>query len=65
MRVEGESYYDVFSKILTKRIGIVDGLSDLDRRYNAALDTAIASGELDVSKYMDPDYDENVKWVSR
>lgn len=65
MRIEGESYGDVFSKILTKRVGIVEGLSDLDKRYNAALDAAVASGKLDVSMYIDPDYDENVKWVTQ
>lgn len=65
IRVEGESYGDVFSKILTRRVGVDQGLADLDKRYNAALDAAIKSGALDISQYTDPDYDENVKWITQ
>lgn len=65
IRVEGESYYDVFSKILTKRVGIEEGLADLDARYNAALDEAIKNGTLNISQYMDANYDANVRWVDK
>ena len=63
IRVEGESYSDVFSKIITGRVDTEKALADLDERYNKAIDEAIDNGRLDISQYIDPNYDEKVKYV--
>jgi hypothetical protein len=38
-------------------------LIDLDKRYNTALQKAIDDKKLDIKLYIDPNYDENVKYI--
>lgn len=59
--VEGDSYQAVFDKILTGIVEPGPALADLDERYNAALDKAIADGSLDINDYIIPNYAELVK----
>ncbi len=61
--VEGDNYADVFSKILTGMADPKKALIDLDKRYNTALQKAIDDKKLDIKLYIDPNYDENVKYI--
>jgi multiple sugar transport system substrate-binding protein len=45
-RLEGEKYEKVYQQIVAGEIDIDNGLKDLSKRYNAALDKAIAEGLL-------------------
>lgn len=61
--IEGDNYDVVFSKILTGVAKPAEALKELDDRYNSFLQKAIDSGALDINLYLDPNYDENVKYV--
>ncbi len=61
--IEGDNYDVVFSKILTGVAKPAEALKELDDRYNQFLQSAIDSGALDINLYLDPNYDENVKYV--
>jgi multiple sugar transport system substrate-binding protein len=51
--VEGDSMYTTFTKIVTGAAAPVATLADLDRRYNAALDRAVANKSIDLNAYID------------
>ena len=55
--LEGLTLEQVVRKIWSGEMSIDEGLTDLDERYNAALDKAIADGKVDMSLYADPDFD--------
>ncbi|MBO4837046.1 MAG: extracellular solute-binding protein [Clostridia bacterium] len=55
LTLEGDTYKDVFDKILTGMVDIDAALADLDVRYNKALDEAIAAGKIDINNYLVPD----------
>jgi hypothetical protein len=61
--IEGDNYDVVFSKILTGVAKPAEALEELDERYNKLLQNAIDSGALNINLYLDPDFDENVKYV--
>ena len=64
LAIEGDTYQDVYDKILTGAITDVDAaLQDLDERYNAAMDAAVESGELTREDYIDPDMAEKMTWT--
>lgn len=63
INVEGDSFGDIFSKILTGMVDSKSALADLDKRYNSALEDSISKGMLDITKYIDPNYDENVRYI--
>lgn len=64
LAIEGDTYQDVYDKILTGAITEVDAaLKDLDERYNAALNAAVEAGELKREDYMDPDMKEKMTWT--
>lgn len=52
LTIEGDTYKDVFDKILTGLVDPAEALADLDVRYNAALDKAVAEGTLDINDYI-------------
>lgn len=63
LSIEGDSYQDVYNKILTGIITDVDGaLKDLSERYNKALDEAVASGKVNIDDYIDPNIADKMKW---
>lgn len=63
LSIEGDSYQDVYNKILTGIVTDVDGaLKDLTERYNKALDEAVASGKVNINDYIDPNIAEKMKW---
>ncbi|GGD58070.1 ABC transporter substrate-binding protein [Paenibacillus nasutitermitis] len=53
--VQGEKYQDAFFKYMIQGGDLDKIIADLNKRYNEALDKAIASGELDVKP--DPSFD--------
>lgn len=59
--VEGDAYNAIFDQILCQTINAHDALAELDTRYNAALEEAIANG-LNIEDYIDPDYDQRMAW---
>lgn len=62
--IEGDTYQDVISKILTGIEPNIDGaLKALDEKYNAALDAAVANGKVVLSDYIDPDIAEKMQPV--
>jgi len=61
--VEGDNYTDMFSKILTGMADPKKALADLDKRYNTALQKSIDGGKVNIKLYIDPNYDENVKYI--
>ena len=64
MFIEGDTYQDVISKILTGIEPDIDGaLKALDEKYNAALDAAVANGKVVLSDYIDPDIAEKMQPV--
>jgi multiple sugar transport system substrate-binding protein len=54
VKVEGDTIYTVFSKIILGQAQPGPALEDLDRRYNAAYETGVKAGTIDTSKYIDP-----------
>lgn len=58
--VEGDTKEQAIIKILLGTVPVKDGLADLDKRYNAAVDKA-KSGGLDISGYMVKSMDNKVK----
>jgi ABC-type glycerol-3-phosphate transport system substrate-binding protein len=64
LTIEGDTYQDVYNKILTGVITDVDGaLAELDVKYNAALDEAVSSGKIKLEDYIDPNVAEKMKWT--
>ena len=61
LQLEGDSYKDVFDKILTGLVDPDEALADLDARYNKALDEAIAAGTLKIEDYIVEGLDDIVK----
>lgn len=59
--VEGDAYNSVFDQILARTVDVHEALAELDERYNAALDAAIAGG-LKIEDYIDADYDARMAW---
>ena len=59
LTIEGDTYQGVYNKILTGMITDIDGaLAELDEKYNAALDQAVADGKVVIEDYLDPDVSE-------
>ena len=52
LTIEGGTYKEAFDKILTGMVDPAEALADLDTRYNAALDKAVADGTLNVNDYI-------------
>lgn len=64
LTIEGDTFQEVYNKILTGVITDVEGaLADLDVRYNAALDEAVSSGKIDINGYIDPNVKEKMTWT--
>ena len=62
--IEGDTYQDVIGKILTGVITDIDGaLAELDVKYNAALDAAVADGKIDLNDFIDPNIAEKMQPV--
>ncbi len=61
LQLEGDSYKDVFDKILTGLADVDAALADLDVRYNKALDEAVANGTLKIEDYIVENMDDIVK----
>lgn len=62
LTIEGDTYKDAFDKILTGLVDPAEALADLDTRYNAALEKAVADGTLVLEDYIVEDYDTIVKY---
>lgn len=60
LKLEGENDTAVISKILTLSVPVDQGLADLEKRYNAALDKAIKDG-LNINDYINKDLDNRLK----
>ena len=59
-----DTFQDVYNKILSGMVPDVDAaLAELDEKYNAALDAAVAEGKVNLEDYIDPDISEKMKWV--
>lgn len=64
LTIEGDTFQDVYNKILSGMVPDVDAaLAELDEKYNAALDAAVAEGKINLDDYLDPDISEKMKWV--
>lgn len=64
LTIEGDTYQEVYNKILTGVVTDVEGaLADLDARYNAALEEAVSSGKVDINGYLDPNIKEKMTWT--
>ena len=64
LTIEGDTFQDVYNKILSGMVPDVDAaLAELDEKYNAALDAAVAEGKVNLEDYIDPDISEKMKWV--
>ena len=59
--IEGDSYKDVFDKILTRLVDVKEGLADLDKRYNEALDAAVADGTIKMDDYIVDNFESLIK----
>lgn len=62
LAIVGETYQDVYNKILVGVVDVHDALADLDERYNAALDQAIADGKVNIEDYIDENIKEKMTW---
>ena len=56
--VEGDTYYTVFTKIIAGQADPATALADLDTRYTAALNKAVAAGTIKLSDFINPAYDD-------
>lgn len=62
LSIEGDTYQDVIGKILTGIVTDVDGaLAELDVKYNAALDKAVAEGKVNLEDFIDPDIETKMQ----
>jgi multiple sugar transport system substrate-binding protein len=52
--LEGDNMYTVFTKIITGTADPASALADLEKRYNEALDKAIANKTINIQEYIDP-----------
>lgn len=59
--LEGADYKQVMSKIWAGTVSIEEGLADLDKRYNYALDKGISGGSIDLKMYTDEKLDNKIK----
>ena len=50
--VEGRTYNQVMESIFIGQTPIKEGLADLDKRYNKALDDAVKEGKIKLANYM-------------
>ena len=62
LTIEGDTYKDTFDKILTGLVDPTVALADLDTRYNAALDKAIADGTLSIDDYIVKGFEDIVAY---
>jgi multiple sugar transport system substrate-binding protein len=58
---EGMEFGAVFSQIITGQAQARTALADLDRRYNAALDRAIADGTIKKETFIDPSVEQRFR----
>ncbi len=64
LTIEGDTFQEVYNKILSGMITDIDGaLAELDEKYNAALEAAVAEGKVNIEDYIDPNISEKMKWV--
>ncbi|MDD4310928.1 MAG: extracellular solute-binding protein [Eubacteriales bacterium] len=64
LTIEGDTYQDVISKIITGVITDADAaLNELDVKYNAALDAAVAAGKVKLEDYIDSDIAAKMQWT--
>lgn len=56
LQLEGANNFTVFSAIITGQADTGTALADLDRRYNAALERAFASGVIKKEDFTDPGF---------
>ncbi len=61
LTLEGPDYNEIMMQIWRGQVSVEDGLKDLDTRYNAALDKAVADGKVDLTTFQDSNYDISVK----
>ena len=61
--IEGDTFYTIFSRIITGVVSVEAGLADLDTRYNAALQRAINDGTIDLDAILVHDWDNNVRFI--
>ena len=57
LSIEGDLWENVFQAIYDGRVNVDDGLKDVDQRYNAAYQQAIADGKVTPDDYHYPTYD--------
>lgn len=60
--VVGETYQEVYNKILVGAVDVHNALADLTERYNKALDEAIASGKVNIDNYIDKNLEAKRAW---
>ncbi len=63
LSIEGESYQDVYNKIITGMADVHTALADLDKRYNEALDVAVKDGKVKIENYIDKNISEKMAWT--
>jgi multiple sugar transport system substrate-binding protein len=52
--IEGDNIENIFSRMLLGVTPPVQGLADLEKRYNEALDRAVSRGAINLKNFMDP-----------
>lgn len=57
VKIEGQDYHQVLNKIWAGEVTPDSGLADLDKRYNAALQSGVADGSIDLKVYQDTSFD--------
>lgn len=57
IKLEGKDYRQVFNQIWAGELSTEEGLKDLDKRYNDALEKGIEDGSINIDDYVDPEFD--------
>ena len=60
IKLEGDNASAVVQKIIVGAVTVDQGMADLDKRYNAALEKAV-SGGVDMTPYVDKNFDTSIK----
>ncbi len=59
--VEGSVYTEEMMKIFAGSVSIDEAIADLDTRYNAALESAVADGRINIDNFIYPDMEADYK----
>jgi len=60
IKLNGDSEYIVFSKIWSGSVSVDEGLADIEKRSNEALEGGIADGSINIDDYIIPDFGSGI-----